>query len=152
MEKLKLNGFKIIQKNHDPEKQPEKTPEFIFIENSGLNSNYACFGVDLKLDEILIDKYKGKMISFNKRVLEINKNRQFIVSLVTNLSVIHLVISQKRDGQIVHSISSNPWDFWTLGLMYLQVVLDEPKLVGYDDSFNYSIEIDKYILILFKFW
>lgn len=139
MEKLDLKDYKMVQ----PETQ-EYRPDLMLIKNADYIPNYALFGIEFTLENKINESYRGNVHSFNTRVLEFDSSRCFIVSLITNLRLLRLVISEKEYGSITHKNFTVQLDFWTVGLKLIQIVHNNPSLVGYD-IISSSIEINRYI-------
>lgn len=129
--------------------QPEaaensQQPDLMLIKNGEDNPNSALFGIEFSLRDKIFESYRGNIHSFNKRVLEHDSNRSFIVSMVTNLRLVRLVVSEKSKSGIEHKNFLVQLDFWTCGLKLIQLVHDEPYLVGYGNRKKRSFEINRY--------
>lgn len=152
-------------KNESRELMDDLRPDFVFIESAEeRNLLYAWFVVELLLCTCQIqtqtqqDKKKGKqvdslgnvdtahkckIINYNYEVLEANVGRKFIISVVSNLDVMHLVRSIRRaDNRIEHFISK-PIMFWERGFLYIMQLLGNPSQAGYDDQKVFRATIDK---------
>lgn len=151
-----MKHFKIVQtvsssssSKSDESDEEEYMPDLICIKNAEYNPNYALFGIDFRKISNLerMSEYSGQLLYFNTRVLEFNKDRKLIVSMVTNLDFLRLVISQKISGEITHTnnVMKVNVEFWTFGLQYIRVVNDNPSLIGYESGFNTSIEINRFL-------
>lgn len=148
-----MKHFKIFQPVNSSSSfksdEEEYMPDLICIKNAEYNPNYALFGIDFRKISNLerMSEYSGQLLYFNTRVLEFNKDRKLIVSMVTNLDFLRLVISQKISGEITHTnnVMKVNVEFWTFGLQYIRVVNDNPSLIGYESGFSTSIEINRFL-------
>lgn len=118
-------------------------PDFLAIDNVKISLVYAWFVFELQTKKTIDYEHKGKTINYNIQVLEANVRRSFIISVVTNMSIMHLVKSERTVNGIRHLISKEI-EFWPLGMSFILQMLDNPSKAGYDPSIIFRINIDKY--------
>lgn len=98
-------------------------------------------------------KHKGKLMLYNEEILNSNPSRQFIISVLSNLNDMILlktkvVPSTDEQCEFIHEFSKHI-NFWVHGVKYIKQLHNLPKTAGYDEAYNFSIQISREYLFSF---
>lgn len=147
MELLKKKTFEKYQLSHENrELIRTKRPDFAFFLKNKPHPLYAPFVVELQVGNF-DNEHKAKVIRYNLSILEVHTHRKFIISVLTNLENMLFIKTERCENYFSHFISVNT-KFWydgtskICGLHYIQQMLDEPHIVGFDEKLNFCVDID----------
>lgn len=120
-------------------------PDFAILDDVVFNDpHYAWFLVELQVDKTIDKSHIGKIVKYNTVILQANIRRKYIISVVSNLDIMHLVKSERQcDGVFKHQITKEI-DFWQNGMSLILQMLHNPKTVGYEKNDIFEFKIDKY--------
>lgn len=126
--------------------QNDLRPDFMFVEEFKQHLVYSWFLVKIQKDQYFDQRHKTNMKKYNETILLANPCRDFVVSILTNLNSAMLVWSkrEKQGSQTTDSFihqQTETFKFWNQGLYYIERMLKDPKIAGYEDNKNFSVEI-----------
>lgn len=118
-------------------------PDFVILDNiENINPHYAWFFVELQTNDKIDDEHKGKIVKYNTMILEANVRRKYIVSVVGNLNIMHLVKTERTNEGFLHQLTDEI-DFWNKGMSYILQMLDDPSHAGYTSQEIFHVKINK---------
>lgn len=124
-----------------------RRPDFIFLDKNMPYLLYSPFVVELQVGDF-DNSHKLRMTNYNTMILETSVRRQFVISIITNLSKMFFfkTVRVSHEPPIYKHVASPEINFWpdkTLsGLNYMQQMIDTLSIVGYDPSLNFTISIE----------
>lgn len=120
-------------------------PDFMFVEEFKQHLVYAWFLLEIEKDLTFDKRHKINMRKYNEEILLSNPCREFVVSILTNLNCAMLFWSKREKlnddtCSFIHE-QTVTFSFWDQGLYYIERMLKDPRIAGYEDDKNFSVEI-----------
>lgn len=121
----------------------ELRPDFMFVEEFKQHLVYAWFLLEIQKAQNFDKRHRNNMRKYNETILLANPRRNSVVSILTNLKLA-MFFHTKRDKDTSDSFiheHTHTFGFWEDGLYYIERMLKDPKIAGYEDDKNLNVEI-----------